>query len=122
AALVWSAGYKLVALRRRKQFPDDPAEPLLGGVKESLALVEYQSWAHRKIFWWTQLPTAVAMTIFFLHTAWQLSRNWWEALGSATLFVSIVPVVYGWTYYLNKRVERKHHEPRRQELLALLAS
>ena len=122
AALIWSAGYKLVIRGRRKQPQHAPAEPLLGSVKESLALLEYQIWSQRNTFWWTQLPTAIAMSIFFFHTVWQLSHDWLQLLVSATFFFSIVLAVYGFTYGMNKRVERKHYEPRRQELLKLLTS
>jgi hypothetical protein len=121
-AVIWSAAYNLVVRARRKQTPNDPGEPLLSGVRESLELVEHQIWSQRNDFWWSQLPTALAMLTFFFHASWLTSGGRLESLGSATLFFVFVLALYGFIYYLSQIAVRKQYEPRRQELLALLAS
>jgi CubicO group peptidase (beta-lactamase class C family) len=123
--LIWSAGFKLVVRARRKKAPNDPSEPLLSGVKESLALVEHQIWLQRNIFWWSELPMAIAMLVFFVHVSWQgavETNDWLSGLGAATFFSVLVLAVFSFIYYINRRIVRTQHEPRRQELLSLLTS
>ena len=107
---------------RQKRKLSGPGEPLLESVKESLALVEHQIWWTRNDFWLSQLPTAIAMLAFLAHLAWLDTRDWWETLGPHLGPMLMVVVFYGALYFLNKRVLRTQYEPRRQELLTLLAS
>ena len=121
--LVWSIGFVLVVRARRKQAPNDPGEPLLSCVKDSLSLVEHQIWSTRKEFWWSGLPTAIAMLAFLAHVSWLKSRDWLDALSDVNVFIILfLFALYYFIYYLNQRVLRTQYEPRRQELLALLAS
>ena len=122
AALVWLAGFVLVDRRRHPQRPSEPGEPLLHYVKESLTQVEHQIWLLRNVFWWYLLPFSISIMAFFLHVAWQSSGVWWEFAVSATVSSVFLVVLYGSIYRLNQRAVRVQLEPRRQELLRLIAS
>jgi hypothetical protein len=119
---IWSIGFTLLVRARQERKLSDPGEPLLKSVKESVALVEHQIWWTRNDFWLSQLPTAIAMLAFFAHLAWLDTRDRWETLGPHLGPMLMVVVFYGALYFLNKRVLRTQYEPRRQELLTLLAS
>jgi CubicO group peptidase (beta-lactamase class C family) len=91
-------------------------------VKESLSQVERQIWLLRNVLWWYLLPFAIPILAFFAHVSWLNSKVWLEsALGFGVPAVFVV-ALYCWVYWLNQRAVRLQLEPRRQELLALLAS
>lgn len=121
-ALVWGIGFNVVVRARRRQAPYDPGKPLLSSVKESLALVEHQIWYQRNTIWRFHLPMAVAMLAFFVHISWLKAENEVEAIGSAAILSFFVLALYSFIYYVDRRVVRKQHEPKRRELLALLGS
>jgi hypothetical protein len=104
---------------RRKTTSNDPGDPLLSGVKESLALVEHQIRRPRQELWWSQVPTAVPMPVFFLHVARQMP-DWLDFLSSATFSVVFVLAPYSYIYYMSQRIARRYYEPQRQELLVCL--
>ncbi len=120
--LLWLIGFILIDRKRHPQKPSEPGEPLLHSVKESLTQLEHQIWLLRNVFWWYLLPFVISISAFFLHTAWKTSNSWWEALGFALFLELILAVLYTPIYYLNQYAVRTQLEPRRQELLALLAS
>jgi len=120
-ALLWVAGFILVDRRRHKQKPCEPGEPLLVSVKELLAPVEHQIWLLRNIAWWYLLPFMIPILAFFAQVAWRSSKDWLEAaigFGFPSLFAV---ALYYLIYCLNQRAVRVQLEPRRQELLALIA-
>jgi hypothetical protein len=127
-ALVWVIGFFLVDRMRHKQKLSEPGETLLESVTGSLTQVEHQIWLLRNIFWWYLLPFTIAILAFFAHVtgfASLSSKGWLDALSQASVFVFLsvfLFAVYGFVYYLNQIAVRTHLEPRRQELLALLAS
>jgi hypothetical protein len=122
-ALIWVAGFILVGRARHKQTPNDPSEPLLSCVKESLALVEQQIWLERSRVWWYILPIAIPLLAYAAHVSWLKSRDWLDAICdvNAFIFVFLLALFY-FLYYMTQRVVRTKYEPRRQELLALLTS
>jgi hypothetical protein len=123
--LVWIAGFMLVYRMRHKQRPGQPDEPLLPCVKRSLAEVEAQIWLLRNIFWWYLLPPTLSISAFFAHVVWLsavATNDWLAALVAATFLFGFLFGIYAFVYYLNQRAVRTQLEPRRQELLALLAS
>jgi hypothetical protein len=119
--LVWMAGFMLVYRVRHKQTPSKPVEPLLQCVKRSLTEVEDQIWLLRNIFWWYLLPPGISLLAFFAHSTWLVSKGWLDALGHAGPFVVLIAVYY-FLYWLNQYAVRTQLEPRRQELLTLLAN
>ena len=92
-------------------------------VKESLAQVEHQIWLARNALWCYVLPVAIPLLAFTTHVSWLKSRDWLGALTdvNAFMFVFLLALSY-FMYYINQRVVRTEYEPRRQELLTLLAS
>ncbi|MCH9654827.1 MAG: hypothetical protein K0U86_19280 [Planctomycetes bacterium] len=120
--LVWIAGFMLVDRLRHKQKPSEPGESLLQCVEESLPQVEHQIWLLRNIFWWYLLPPSVSIMAFFAHTFWMVSSVWWEFLFAILVSGLGLFVLYAAIYFLNQRAVREQLEPRRQELLTLLAS
>jgi hypothetical protein len=121
-AFIWVAGFLLVDRMRHKAKPGDPGKPLLGSAKESLTQVEHQIWLLRNVFWWYLLPFVIPILAFFAQVAWRNSKDWLEgALAFAPPSVFVL-ALYCWIYWLNQRAVRLHLEPRRQELLALVAS
>ncbi|MBA4107813.1 MAG: hypothetical protein C0485_18925 [Pirellula sp.] len=121
-ALVFVAGFILADRKRHPKRPSGPGEPLLFYVKESLAQVEHQIWLLRNVFWWYLLPFSLSITAFFLQVTWNGSSDWWEFVFSAGAMGLFLLVVYGGIYFFNQYAVRKQLEPRRQDLLKLIAS
>ncbi len=121
-ALIWVAGFILVDRVRHPQKPNKPGEPLLASVRESLSQVEHQIWLLRNVFWWYLLPFTISLLGFFTHVAWLTFEKWFAALGFAAFLCLFVLVIYYFIYWANQCAVRAHLEPRRQELLTLLAS
>ncbi|TWU06320.1 serine hydrolase domain-containing protein [Stieleria varia] len=120
-ALLWIAVFMLVDRRRHPQRPSGPGEPLLFYVKESLTQVEHQIWLLRNVFWWYLLPPSISIMAFFADVAWQSSSGWWNfglVIGFGGLFLFLL---YGWIYRINQRAVREQLEPRRTDLLRLIA-
>lgn len=122
-ALFWVVGFILVDRKRHPQQRVEPGEPLLESAKESLNQVEHQIWLLRNILWWYLLPFAVPILIFFVHVSLGVDTLSYveRFVFLATLCIFLV-VLYSLLYYLNQRAVRVQLEPRREELLALLAS
>jgi CubicO group peptidase (beta-lactamase class C family) len=121
-ALIWLVGFFLVDRTRHPQTPSEPGEPLLESVKKSLTQVEHQIWLLRNVFWWYLLPPTISIQAFFAHSALLQSGTWLVALGIATPFFAFLVTIYAFMDYINQRAVCVQLEPRRQELLALLAS
>ena len=107
---------------RHKQKPPEAGVPLLDSVRESLTQVEHQIWLLRNVVWWYLLPFAIPILVFFAHTSWKVSGDWLRTLGVTTMSSVLVLALYGFIYFVNQVAVRKQLEPRRQELLELLAS
>ena len=121
--LVWMAGFMLVYRMRHKQMPSKPNEPLLESVERSLAEVDAQIWLLRNIFWWYLLPPAVSILAHLAHVTWLKSDGWLDSLTDVNVLVGLFLVaLYYFLYYWNQSAVRWVLEPRRQELLTLLAS
>jgi hypothetical protein len=124
-AIIFVVGFFLVDRWRHPQTPSDPGEPLLRCVKNSLSQVEHQIWLLRNIFWWYLLPFTIAILAFFAQVSWQAAietNDWLTALAFGAFLFIFVFALYGFIYYMNQRAVRTQLEPRRQELLTLLAS
>ncbi len=124
-ALIWVVGFFLVDRARHPQTPNEPSEPLLKCVKNSLVQQEHQIWLLRNVFWWYLLPLGLAILAFFLQVAWRgavATNDWWTGLASAAFSCGFLIALYYFVYYLNQRAVRMQLEPRRQELLTLLTS
>ena len=91
-------------------------------MKDSLTQVEHQIWLLRNVFWWYLLPFTIAILAFFAQVAWLNHSGFWPIALALVPFVLFLFVLYGFVYYLNQRAVRRELEPRRQELLTLLAS
>ena len=122
-ALIFIAGFMLVYRMRNKHEPIKPDTSLLQCVQRSLTEQEDQIWLLRNIFWWYLLPPSISILAFFAQVSWSI-----RAAGGApaiTFFMGLVLfvfVVYSFVYYWNQRAVRVQLEPRRQELLVMLAS
>jgi hypothetical protein len=121
-ALLWVIGFLLVDRRRHTNTPNDPGEPLLDCVQNSLTQVEHQIWLLRNVFWWYLLPFTIPLLTFFIHVTWRTSDGRLEAVTISALLSVFLLVVDGFIYYLNQYAVRKQLEPHRRELLTLLAS
>lgn len=118
--LVWIAVFMLVYRKLYVRRPSEPSQPLLDCVKNSLTEVEAQIWLLRNVFWWYLLPPSTSLMTYFVHISW-LAAGWgfFVLAGFAGLFLF---VVYRWVYRLNQRAVCEQLEPRRQDLLKLVAS
>lgn len=122
-ALIWVSGFIIVDRLRRPQRLSGPEDSLRSSVQESLRQVEHQIGLLRNIFWWYLLPFTIPIVIFFAHTSYvSADGNWFVALGLIVMPSAFVLALYGFIYYLNQYAVRKQLEPRRRELLTLLAS
>jgi|GEM_PF-4474713 len=121
--LVWMAGFMLVYRKRHQPRPNEPDEPLLYCVKNSLADVEAQIWLLRNIFWWYLLPPLLSISAFFVDVGWRVrALGWLPSLGFSGLLVAMVAVLYAGLYFVNQYAVDSQLESRRRELLALFAS
>jgi hypothetical protein len=122
-AMIWVDGFILVNRKRHPKKPVEPGQPLLESVKESLAQVENQIGMLRNVFWWYLLPLTISILAFFADVAWSLrSVSSWGALSFFAILAGFLFAIYSFIYYLNQRSVRVTLEPRRKELLTLLAS
>ncbi|MDA8562991.1 beta-lactamase family protein [Mariniblastus sp.] len=122
-ALIWVAGYILMFRMRHKQDPGQPDDPLLTCVKRSLADVDDRIWLLRNVFWWYLLPLAIPLLAYTTHLAWLKSKDWLVALdGEQAFWIVFFPAIFCFLYYTIQRAVRVQLEPRRQELLTLLAN
>jgi hypothetical protein len=108
--------------------PDDPESScstvglLNFYAKEALSQVEHQIWLLRNVFWWYLLPFCISIMAFFVHVSWNSSNSLWDfslSVGDSGL---ILLVIYGAIYGVNQYAVRKTLEPRRRDLLKLVAS
>lgn len=120
--LVWIAGYMLVDLLRHRRQPDDPAEPLRQRVETSLTQVDRQIWLLRRVLWWYLLPMFVSIMIFVGHIAWLSRAGVWGAALLIAILGGVVSFVHVSIYRLNQTAVQTVLEPKRQELVTLLAS
>jgi CubicO group peptidase (beta-lactamase class C family) len=121
-AITWVTLFILMDRIRHKQQPSEPGEPLLECVKVSLTQVEHQIWLLRNVFWWHLLPYTIAILAFFAQNAWLHNSGFWPITLAFAPFVVFLLILYGFAYHLNQRAVRREFEPRRQELLTLLAT
>lgn len=117
-ASLWVAGFFVVDRMRHPNKPTDANTPLLACVRESLRQIEHQIWLLRNVLWWYLLPWTVAILAFFVHLGFQGVGGWWFILG----LILFVLAIYTFTYFANQRAVDTQLEPRRQELLMMLAS
>src|SRR5580704_3374864 len=118
AAILFAAGFPAVVRARRKQ-TSDPGQPLLSSVQASLAGVE-QDIRSLRYGLWSWLPFAAVLLADFIHLAWLNPR---AANVAGTLFTFVLFVAVGYfLYYIGQFVIRWQYEPKRLELLRLLAS
>ncbi len=120
-ALIWVSGFIVVDRLRHPQKRKWQDDSLLSSAKESLTQVEHQIWLLRNVMWWYLLPLLIPLLAFCGHVVWQVSRSWGEAMGAALPVFAIVLAVYTLIYFLNQYAVRKQLEPRREELVMLLA-
>jgi hypothetical protein len=123
--LVWIAGFVLVYRIRHKQPPAKSDAPLLHCLQRSLTEVEDQIWLLDNILWWYLLPPGISIAAFFAHVSWRTAmktNDWLGGLIFATILFVFLAGVYYFIYWVNQFAVRKQLEPRRQELLALIAS
>lgn len=121
-ALLWIMGFIFVDRMRHPQKSPGPGDSLLTSAKDSLAQVEHQIWLLRNVAWWYLMPFTISILAFFTQTFWGISDYWFEFLVSTAISFAFLFVIYGFIYWLNQYAVRKQLEPRRQELVALLAS
>ncbi|HEX5244754.1 MAG TPA: hypothetical protein VFW23_15935 [Tepidisphaeraceae bacterium] len=120
--LIWIAGFMLVYRIRHKPQSGKLDDSLLHCVERSLTEITDQIWLLRNILWWYLLPLGVSLLAFTLQFAWLHSHGWVGAVAGAAPIVIILFAVYAFIYWLNQFAVRTKLEPRRQELLALIAS
>lgn len=120
--LIWYVLFRLMYRKRHKQKPSEPDEPLLQCVKNSLIQIEDQIWLFRNVFWWSLLPLSISFLAFLIHVFLPAANHWWEFLIALFFSVLAFGVPYGAIYFGTQRTVRSKYEPRRQELLTLLAS
>lgn len=121
-AITWVILFILVDRFRHKQQPTEPGEPLVDCVKLSLTQVEHQIWLLRNVFWWYLLPFSIAILAFWVQVTWLRSSGFFSFLLVLVPYALFLVILYGFIYYLNQSAVRRDLEPRRQELLTLLAS
>jgi hypothetical protein len=121
-AIIWVIACFLVERVRHAQRLPPADETLRQCLERSLADVEHQIWLLRNILWWYILPPALTAFTFVSHVAWLgRSEGWLTFLVLLPVFAVMIFTFWG-IYSVNQNAVRTKLEPRRQELLALLAS
>ena len=120
--LIWIAGFMLVYRIRHKPERGKLDDTLLHCVQSSLAEVSNQIWLLRNVLWWYLLPLGVSLMAFIIQIAWLHSRGWVDVLAHAFPPAAVIFATYAFIYWLNQYAVRTKLEPRRRELLALIAS
>jgi hypothetical protein len=118
--LVWYTAFMLWDLVHHRRLPSQPGDPLRQHVLHSLAQVERQIWVLRNVLWWALVPCALAALAFVGHIAWLDRTPGWLTLVVLGFVVAVIGGVLVFVYWLNRLALRRHLEPRRQELQALL--
>jgi hypothetical protein len=118
--LVWIAGFLLMDRLRHRPPPAAAAEPIVQCLRTSLAEVEHQIRLLGSVLWWYLLPPGVSTFLFLGDVAWRTGGGRWAAVPLAGA-VALVGLVFLGIYRLNQAAVRAELEPRRQELLTLLA-
>ena len=109
-----------VIQHRKRPMKHDSLQDCLA---ESLREVRHQIWLLKNIFWWYLLPILVGIGAVVGSKLWQQRHQVLTSLlGAAVIYLLVYGLVYAGVYWLNQYAVRKHLEPRRQELEALLAS
>lgn len=121
-AFIWIAAFMLIDRARHAAPPNTPGEPLVRGVQTSLVEVEHQIKLLRNVQWWYLLPSALPMLAFFGQVTWRASQSWLEAIAVGSGFFALVAGVDAFLYWVNQVAVRKELQPRREELLKLLAN
>ena len=121
-ALIFIIGFILIDRMRHPQLPCEPSEPLLQSLRVALTQVEHQIWLLRNVFWWYLLPFSIAIIAFFIQVSWNMTGSIWGALLCGLFPTLFVLALYRGIYLLNQFAVRKQLEPRRIELLEMLAS
>jgi len=117
-AMLLGVGFAMVRAYR-KQSPSNPGQPLLSSVQQSVAQVEQEIRSLRN-GWWSPLPIAVVVLADFVHLTWLNPR---PAFVAGTVFTFVIFLAAGFfIYYVAKFIIRTQYEPKRQQLLRLLAS
>ena len=120
--LVWHSVFVLTYRSRHNLKPSEPDEPLFQCVRNSLTFVEYQIRLQRNFTWWYSLPLLVSLVTYIVHVEWlKQPDDWWDVLDGLGLVAGAMAL----TVFLHFATQYALHsklEPRRHELLTLLAS
>lgn len=120
-ALLWIAGFMLVDRVRQRRRQPQLGDPLRHCLARSLNEVEHQIWLLRNVVWWYLLPPAIGIAAFFAQCAWQARDSGLAELIMAGV-VAVSALIFVGVYWLNRMAVRQDLEPRRRELLALIAN
>jgi hypothetical protein len=121
-AFLWIAAFMLIDRARHAAPSSTPGEPLVHSVQTSLVEVEHQIKLLCNVLWWYLLPSAIPMLAFFGQVTWRASQSWLEAIVVGSCFFALVAGVDAFLYWVNQVAVRKELQPRREELLKLLAN
>lgn len=114
---IWECRHRF---SRHSQKPHESSESLFHFVKESLNQVEQEISAARIVFWWVVLPASISFLAFMIFFGSQSpQRDSSLSIFDLRSVVIVLPILL---YFLSQYSVRFRIEPRRQELLKLLAS
>lgn len=102
---------------RRQPAPNDS---LLACFETSLQQVNHQIWLLKNVFWWYLLPIAAAIGVSVAVSSWHSRDHTSELVGWCVY--AVICILLNWLlYWLNQFAVKKSLEPRKRELLELLA-
>ena len=119
--LLWWIVFSIVYRMRHQQPPGKSDEPLVQCVERSLTEIDNQIWYQGKSFWWSSSPVFATVIAFAFHSVWLRSRDWLDLLGHMHTVVFFFAMFY-FVYFLNQKWGCAKYEPRRKELVTLLAN
>ena len=116
-------GIFLFVDRRVQSRRHPPAEgTLLSCLQNSLVQVEHQIWLLQNVFWWYLLPLGLGIAPLVILPTWQIRDAGLLPYLAMAVAVAVCLGIYWGIYRLNQQAVKKCLEPRRAELVQLLAS
>jgi hypothetical protein len=120
-AILWIPAFMIFDRHRHRRPAPSPAQSLHDCLQHSLAEVEHQLYLLRNVFWWYILPFIPPLVAFIAQLAWSVRFTPGLATFIFLGFCGYIGLSFFLIYRLNQHAVHKSLEPRRAELLALLA-
>ena len=121
--IVWTTGYQLSVRRKQRRLAErvPPNATFIESLQEDRRQVQHQIEHLRGVAWWYLLPYGVPLSIYFLHSSWNLADTWLEFATGAGGLILFVVVLYAAIYWINQKAIEIQLQPQRETLDRMIA-